>query len=188
MPSDFTTVAAVKTYMTLGRQTGLDVGLIQLLIAGVSQTFRSELDREILTSTFDEIRDGTGTNVMMFTHYPVTAVSAVEVGIPGGRSPLTENVDYVWTSTAVKLLSGKFPKGVASVRLAYSAGYASYPADLVDAATKATAYKYRQLERLGQTSKTLAGETVNFDLDEFPKDVVGTLENYKRRIQLSDVR
>jgi hypothetical protein len=187
MPTtDFTTVARVKRYQTAQTGTVSDQALIQEVIEGASQAFRSVLNRDLFAETYEEIRDGTGTGTMLFANYPVTAVPTVEVGaLPGTRRALVENVDFVWSRTAVKLLGGQvFPRGPATVRLAYSAGFAELPADIVDACTKVVGLRLRQLQRLGQMSKSMGNETVTFDLADFPKDVQTVLNNYAKRIQV----
>jgi hypothetical protein len=91
-------------------------------------------------------------------------------------------VDYVWTPTAVQLLCGAFPRGVANVYLAYTAGFATCPADLEEKATKVAALRFKELDRLGQLSKSIGQETVQFDAKAFPNDVKDTLENYRCKV------
>lgn len=176
----FTSVALVKSYLSVQPQTVTDVGLLQQLVDAVSKAFRTRLNRDILSANYDEVLDGTGTNRIVLGNYPVTAVSLVEVGPPSGRTPLVLNQDYVWNKFGLQRLFGVFCADVAGVHVTYTAGFATIPSDLEDAATKTVAFRYKQLMRLGQNSKSQGQETVTFDTSAFTKDVAGLLDNYKK--------
>lgn len=183
---DLTTVAQVRPFLLLQPNAQLteDLGLLQTLIAGVSEEFRSVLNRSLLSSTYTEQRDGTGTNMLTFGEYPVTAVASVVVG-PDPLTVRTLPVDaYVWTRTSIKLRSGIFALGVGNVTLTYTAGFAVLPADLTMAVSKAVAFRYRQLSRLGQNSKSMGQETVQFETQPYPKDVQNILNQYKKVVPL----
>jgi hypothetical protein len=122
----------------------------------------------------------------VLANYPIQSVSSVSIGTPTQRTAIAVTTQYIFTRTAIRIVDGSyFPRGVANIAITYTAGFTTLPADLVDACAKWSALKYRQLERLGQLSKTLAGETVTFDTAAVPADVKLTLDNYKRTVQLS---
>ncbi len=180
--NDFTTVAQVRPLLLL--QPGADItedqALLQTLCTGVCEEFRSVLNRDLNLANYVETRDGSGTNMLTFQNYPVTAVATVQVG-PGPQLMKTlATTDYVWTRTAVKLRFGIFAQGVGNVILTYSAGFATMPADLVLAASKTVAYRYRQLTRLGQNSKNMGQETVQFETGQYTKDVQNVLNQYRQ--------
>ena len=55
-----------------------------------------------------------------------------------------------------------FWPGVANVNVAYVAGYATVPPELEQAVIELIAAKYRERERIGHQSKSLAGEATTF--------------------------
>ena len=180
---DLTTVTQVQqVLLTQPGSEATDITLIARLITAASEGFRSVLGFNPIAAQYTEVRNGSGTAAMMFGNRPVVAVISVEVGPPSARVALVENVDYAWDSSRVQLLGSIFREGVANVRLVYSAGFGVVPADLADACALATATKYRRLSRLGQTSKSIGGETVQFDTKDYPAEVWTVLENYRDRI------
>lgn len=181
----FCTVADVKEYVVLGRNTVADNGVLQRIIERATKAIQRYLNDAILLAQYTEIRDGTGTNTLVLANSPVVSVSSLSLGIPGQRTALVADVDYIVTTSAVKILTGAvFPRGVAVVEVIYTAGYVDVPLDIVDACAKWVALKYKQLERAGQLSVTQQGQTVTFDVGAMPQDVKLQLDSYKRVIQL----
>lgn len=183
MPGAFTTVAAVKILLGLTVRTA--DGQLEGLVGGANQAFETYLQRDIFSASYSKVFNGTGTRTLMLPQYPVTAVSAVQIGAPNlTRRTLVENTDYVWTENAIELLAGVFCRGVANVAVAWTAGFATCPADLTEKATKLAATRYKELDRLGQNSKSMAGEVVSFDIKDFPNDVRQVLESYRKRFPI----
>lgn len=185
MDGDFCTVSQVKHLLPVSKSQTGDDPLIQRLITGCSTTVRNWIGDALNSKDYTEVRDGTGTGKLILRHQPVTAVASVSLGPPSGRSALVVDRDYVWTTYAIQLLAGSFPKGVANVAVVYTAGYVAIPADIADNVAKVVALRYKEAERLGQSSKTLGAETINFDLSDFPRDVKLALGQYKRVAQIS---
>lgn len=182
MGDQYATVAQVKTLLSVKPNTMTDVGLIEMILDAVTVEFQTNLSRSVLTATYDEVYDGQGTNALVLPNFPITAVSTLEVGPPTGRTTLTQNTDYVFNKFGIQRLFGKFGRGVANIHVVYTAGYASVPLDLSMACAKTVAYRYKQMDRLGQSSKTMGQETVNFINTPFTQDVLQTLQQYQRRI------
>lgn len=188
---EFTTVANVKRTLRLSTADVLDDGLIQDFTDAANDAIGNYLGRNILSASYTEVRDGTGTNTLVLANTPVTLVGAVTItsprsfaAAPLNSTPLVSGVDYAWTSSAIKLYCGQFPRGVANVTVVYTAGYATVPKDLTHAATKWAALRYRENVRLGQSQTTLQGQTTAFDLDEFPPDILGIVSRYQSKIPL----
>lgn len=184
MARALTSLGAVK--QLLGLTATAQDGAIQILAAGASAAVLNYIGRDLFATAYTEVRDGTGTPTLMLAQYPATAVISVAIGPPNlARPVLVENRDYIWTSTAIRLLCGCFPRGIANVAVSYVAGLDVAPADLVEKVTKLAAWRFKELDRLGQVSKTMAGETVLFDLSAWPKDVLAVLDNYRKRIPVA---
>lgn len=182
--TDLCTVDQLKQYIVLGRSAQSDTPLLGTMITACSAAIEKYLGRTILADTYTEVRDGTGTGTMVLSNYPILSVASVAIGTPPAtRIALTADTDFIVGRNAIRALGSAWPRGVANVAIVYSAGYATVPADLADACAKWTALRYRQLERIGQSSKTLAGETVTFDTSAMPADVKLTLDAYKRVTQ-----
>jgi hypothetical protein len=188
--TQLTTVARLKGYLRLDpAKPSADDSLFADLVVSASTAIQNAISQNIFSVAYNETYNGTGTSTLMLGNTPVSSVTAVSIIAPlqfpsavQQSTPLVANVDYTFTQWAVKLLRGRFPRGVANVAVAYVAGYTSVPMDLISAATKYAALRYREIERLGQKSKLLAGETVAFDLSEFPPDVQAVINRYSTKI------
>lgn len=179
MDGPYCTVANVKSFLEKKAGTVQDNGVLQILVDGANGFAREKMGVDVLHAARTEYRDGTGTNTVVFKIRPATAVSSVKVGAPGTtRATLVLNTEYVWDERGVYLVASSFARGVQNIELNYSAGYADVPPALRAAVTKMAALRFRELDRLGQTSKALAGETINFDLEAMPKDVRDTINLY----------
>lgn len=185
---DLCTVGAVKELVEIRADSTNDDPFIQRLVTAVSRAFKEYLSRDIFAATYDELYEGTGTSKLMLSAGPVLAVSLVEIGSPPTvRSALTVNRDFVWTQGGlIILLGGVFPMNAPHyVRVTYNAGYAACPADIAEKAAKVAALRYKEAGRIGQTSKVIGGETVNFDTKDIPSDVRLALDSYKRVAQVT---
>lgn len=201
-----TTVAQVKRYlrMTPGQIAGsgassasgvtsVDDGLIEDLVLAVSEAFGGYCGRNFARDEFTERRNGTGTNSIVLLNYPVISITSLSLIAPRSTAsalsptnPLTEDVDFVFdTRGRIQLFSMVFPKGVANVLIAYLAGYSTPPSDLAHAAAKWAAVRYREMDRLGQRSKTMGGETVSFDMADCPPDVLTIVQRYESQTPIS---
>lgn len=188
---ELTSVPNVKRYLRLDTDDAKDDGLLQLLVDGANDAITSAISRNLLRSQYTEVRNGTGTNTLMLANFPVAAVGSLAITEPRAfdtapqpTTPLVQNVDFAVTPYSVKLYRSVFPRGVANVTVEYTAGYATIPSDVVHAATKYAALRYRELERLGQKSKTQMNETIAFDTDELPPDVLAIVGRYQANIPL----
>lgn len=188
----YTSVPAVKAYLRIDSTVTTDDGLLRSLVDTANMVVAQALSRNVLSADYTETRNGTGTKSLVLTNYPITAVSSVELvgpamiaGAPQPSATLTEGVDFTVGSYALQMLYGVWPKGRANVKVSYTAGYASMPADLAHAGTKLAALRYRELERLGQKSKSMGGEIISYDTDEMPPDVAAIIERYKLAFPLA---
>lgn len=179
---DLVTLADVKAYIG---SSGIDDQLLTRLVTASSQYIQSWLNRTFASAAYTETRDGNGGQRMLFANYPVTAVSSLTIdgiAIPLSTSPLIPG--YVFSSTGIMLRSYTFTQGFQNVVIGYTAGYATVPEDIRQACIDMVALKYRQRDRIGINSKTLAGEAVTFNTDDMPANVKTILGNYKKVVPL----
>lgn len=184
-----TSLTAVKSYLRIPTGTTEDDDLLTSLANAASDAVQDAISRNILSASYTEAYNGTGTNTLMLANTPITAVSSLAIvaplsfsGAPQSTTPLVLNVDFTFTQYALKLFRGVFPRGVANIRPGYTGGLAVVPADLIHVTTKWAALRYRELDRLGHKSKTLQGETVAFDLSEFSPADMQVINRYQVKI------
>lgn len=183
MDGPYCTVANVKTLLEKKPGTVRDDGLLQLLADGASRAARTFIGTDILQETLTEYRNGTGTGALVLRRRPVSAVAYVKIGAPGTtRALLSVNRDYVWDEFSILAVDGTtFPRGVQNIEIQYTAGFADVPADVREKVAKMAAVRFRELDRLGETSKSQGGTTVNFETKDLPEDVRLVLEQYRSR-------
>jgi uncharacterized phiE125 gp8 family phage protein len=172
--ADFTTISDVKAY--LGITSATDDALLTRLIAAASQWIRSNLNRDITSQAYTDKLDGTGTSRVILSQFPVTAVTSVTVD---GTDQAASNIAF--RDATVALTDGtKFTKGFANVVVTYTAGYATTPGDIAQACIELVAWRYKEKDRIGHASKTIAGEVVAFQTQDVPNDVKTLLNNWRK--------
>ena len=77
-----------------------------------------------------------------------------------------------------------FTKGRMNVTLRYTAGYAVIPMDIQQVCMELVGKKYRERDRIGQTSKTLAGEIVSFVPTDLTPEIKSRLRQYQAVVPL----
>lgn len=181
--TDLTTLANVKAW--LGDSTSTNDALYNRLIASASDFIRNYTGRDLDQRTYTNIiHDGHNGYRMMFREYPVTAVSSIQVdNVP---IPLSTNLSsgYVFDDTFLSLINYRFNRGVANVKMSYTAGYATIPGDLEQACIELVANRFKDKSKIGVASKSMAGETIVFFNKDMPETVKAALSDY-RRIALS---
>jgi hypothetical protein len=179
--ADLTSLPAVKTYLGIPLNQTEDDALLQSLIAGVSVGLQNWIGRDLALGPHTDRVDGNGKPQMLFPAWPVSAVASVTIDgrkIPAATS--AQSYGYRFDATMLILNADCFPWGYRNVELAYTAGYATVPADVAQVCTKLVAGKYKERDWLGYRSKGLAGETVVFDDVELSDSVRSVLWGYKK--------
>ncbi|MEE9584612.1 MAG: head-tail connector protein [Candidatus Brocadiales bacterium] len=162
----------VKDY--LGVAGSSDDALISRLVDWATDLIHSYCGRTFTEGTYDEYYDGDGTEGILTNQYPISTVTLLEVdSIEKDASAYT----LYGQLGLLKLNSGTFSRGKKNVRLQYTAGYASVPNDLEQAAIELVAMKYydRGRNRLGISSK--AGVSY---ISHLPDEIKVVLDLYKR--------
>ena len=180
--SDLTTLIDVKAWLGIPTGTTTDDTMLSALVTSVSAWIQSYIERQLLTASYTELRSGSGGKALVLNQYPVTAVSALTIdGVAITARTSFGSAGYYLANNTLYLDGGlTFTKGNANISIDYTAGYATAPADIAQAAKQLVALKYRERERIGQVSKSVAGETVSFDIKALPHDVKSILESYNR--------
>jgi len=177
---DLTTLANVKAWFAPPLTATADDLLLERLITAASGFIASWLGRTLLASDYSETRDGTGGVRLAFASTPVTAVASLAIdGVEVPPAPDALQPGYVFSSSQLYLRGRVFTRGSQNVSLAYTAGYAAIPAEVEQACIELVALRYRERERIGHVSKSLAGETVSFSQKDMSDDIKTTLLPYK---------
>lgn len=192
---DLTTLANVQAWIpNLG---SADATLLNRLITAESQRIQNWLARgQLASASYTETYDGKNTLSMPLKQFPITAVASLTVD--GVSIPLAQPASptnpapsgYVFTDTMLSLVGGgwpfdqyRFTRGYQNVIVAYTAGYASGSNDfliLEQACIELIATRYMERQRIGQKSKSIAGEVVSFFTGDMPDSVKAMLKPYRR--------
>jgi hypothetical protein len=155
-------------------------------VSGVSVWIEQWLSRSIESANYIETLNGSGKEVIFLVNFPITAVASVVVnGIPTPARTAFGGAGYTFDNDAIYLDGFCFTKGRQNIQLSYTAGFAAVPADLELAAKKLVGMSYRERDRIGQSSKGLAGEQTNFIIKDLPSDVQNILYSYKRVVPVA---
>lgn len=177
---DLTTTQRVKTW--LGITSAADDATIDLLVTNVSDYIKSWLSRDLLSASFSEIRNGTGTGTMVLNNYPITAVTNLTIN----GTTINQYIEgvqhgYFFDNACLYLSSGRFYSGLGNVRISYNAGFAGVPADIEQAAVELCAYRYRERSRIGEDSRVTADrQQVDFTREPMPRAVMEILKQYRK--------
>src|SRR5579863_7059613 len=135
---DLTTLADVKAWLQTGQTSfpATDDVLLSRLITAASQFIQTWLGRQIASSDWQEVRDGSGGQRLTFANFPVTAVLSLSIdGIAIAAAPTDGGFDagYVFTPTELALRCYVFTRRAQNVIFTYTAGYAATPPDVAQA-------------------------------------------------------
>jgi hypothetical protein len=176
---DLCAVADVQAFLSLN--AGQDDALLQMLVTNASAFLSNYLNRNLLTASYVEARNGVGGDRMPFWEYPVTAVASLTidgVAVPVSTGP---NVyGYVYDDKMLYLRHGRFCRGVQNVVISYTAGSPTVPPEVAQACIEVVSVKYKRRLTLDVSAKTLNGETISFTQADMPAASKLALDNYKR--------
>lgn len=180
---DLVTVASIKQLAPIN-QSG-DDGLLAVIVAAVNTWVPNWLNRSLDSLQRSDVLDGNGSRVLMTPEWPITAVASLAVdgvNLPASSSIITAG--YRFHNRVIMLNDYRFTRGVGNVEITYTAGYQSVPADLASAATELALLMFRDRDRVGLTSKSVAGEVIGLFNGEMPARVKSILQPYKNVVPL----
>jgi len=150
-------------------------GTIAILIAEASDYLTSQLSRVIVSTAVVDQYDGRNNLVLTLRRWPIISVASVV--IDGVTIPQSTGANVSgWYVCAIREIAMRgqysFSRGFGNVVVTYTAGYAAdaIPAKFTRGCESLVMHWFRQLDRIGQASKVVAGETVAFSLG-MPDDV-----------------
>lgn len=177
--TNLTTLNAVKRWLNLQDSSDSDQ-LLSDMLAGASAAVRQYLSRDVLSASFDWTTDGTGSDRMMTREFPVLSVSLLEVDFSPVPVSVRGSPGYVAGPDKISLIGYKFTKGHMNVHVVYTAGWDTVPKDIEWATIELIAGRFKEQDRIGMISKTLAGETVAYSQKDMTDSVKSKLNPYRR--------
>src|SRR6266403_3402012 len=182
---DLTTLAEVKAWLQTGQNPfpATDDALLTRLITAASEFVQNWLGRQIAAADWLAMRDGTGGQLLAFANIPVTAILSLSIDglmIPPASADGGFGAGYIFTPTELALRGYVFTRRPQNVIVTYTAGYATAPPDIAQAAIELVCQRYRERSRIGEVSKALGGgETVTFSQKDMSEDVKTALLQYR---------
>jgi len=180
-PPDLTTLDAVKGWLGLTDPSlTSDDTLLAALITAASGFARTYCSRDFSQTDYDESYDGLGGRKLPLRHTPIIAVTSLTINgqpIPPGSVPGVPG--WLNTPTMIVLNGYVFRRGMLNVQVAYTAGYAEIPAELAQACVEMVGFRYREMGRIGMSSKSMGGETTSYQVKDVPISARTMLDQYK---------
>ncbi len=199
---DLTTLAKVKTeWLKISGIT--DDGILQALITSASRQIVSYLQRSVLTATYTEKRNGTGTSMILLKQWPVTAITSLTInastipassqGSYGWVCNLWDGVSFPIPPAALQLVGGgysgfppyqfpaapgNFNQGGQNVVIVYVAGFPTSPPDIEMACNMLVGAWYKEKDLIRQKSSLLGGQSQTYEMG-LPESVKNILAPYR---------
>ena len=183
-PDDLCTIADLKAW--LPNQGNNDDATLQSLITNGRLQVLSFIDRaHILASvngTLNETYDGNDSDRLLPRNFPILSVSSVMIdGVAVTQASTPVASGFLFDARRILLRGFAFTRGVQNVQVTYTAGYASIPLDLKQAAIETFALAYRQRAHIGEKSSSLGGQvTLAYDLADIPQRALSVFNQYRR--------
>jgi len=123
---------------------------------------------------------------MFVDNPPIISVTSLYIDgslIPAKSTDPTQMLSsngYLISDKYISLFGHAFNRGLDNVQITYRGGYNSTPPDLEQACIEAVGWAYKELDRLGHVSKSLSGETVQFNIEAMSKRASTIVEHLKR--------
>jgi hypothetical protein len=181
---DLTTIDALKQW--LGETTDKSDDALTHVVSAASAFVESYCQRKFNSDTYTEYHDGTDAETLNLNQFPIISVTGVYEG--GSAVSLVTGVDpYANPQPEIVIYQeeGKLVRPFSSFfgyrryyKVIYVAGYATIPADLVDATLNVAALMLREKDRVGIAMKQGSSQTVQF-VRSLPETTQRTLERYR---------
>lgn len=179
-----TSVAAIKSYNPVNGST--DDALLTAIATAVNTMIPNYLNRELDSVARSEVLHGNGGQAILAPAWPITAIASLSVDeVAISPATLITDTGYQFHDRSIILRGGlRFTSGFYNVKLTYTAGYSSAPSDLAQAATELAALIYKDRDRVGLTSKSVAGEVIGLFNRDIPSRIKAMLQPYKNVVPL----
>lgn len=182
---ELTTLSRVQAYLGLNGSDEVRDGLLQRLIAAVSEAVENHCNREFAQLRRVEFHDGQGAASLSLRCRPVQEVFAVHddparIFADGSRLPASAWVLYE-KEGLLRLQGMRLCEGRKNVRVEYTAGYLSVPPAVEQAAIALVAHFYTRANNGADAiaSESLGVYSVSYDTGQWPAQVRGLLSEFR---------
>lgn len=169
------TLETIKSYLNIDATDEHADALLNVMIKNASAFFENACNRIFTTANYVDVLSGNGKTALVLMNYPVQSVSKLVVS---GRE--INSADYRVADDLLILSKDIFAKGLKNIEVHYTAGYDEVPFDIQQAVIETVALRFKERDRIGQQSKSLAGETVSFYIKDLSPSARATANQYKR--------
>ena len=183
-PYDLVSLAELKVWLNV--QTTTDDAMLQTLIDQASQWVNNYTNRILYTGSYSVTLDGKGEVRKYLQNWPITAVASLTIDgttIPASPDGIQSGYVFDKVNPVISLIGGyMFNPGTSNVLLTYTAGYATFPPEIVLAAKQLITAWYRGRSWAGKNSSGgLQGQSASyFNKAEAPPEVLRCLDSYRR--------
>jgi hypothetical protein len=179
---DLTDLATAQIATQIASPTVETNQILAALITAMSAYVPQVLNRNVLLAEYVDTYDGNGKREMLLRQRPVVSISSVAwMGtIVTAQGDPAAALAGIWTDGRnARLVDYCFPRDV-PVQIAYSAGYATVPADLSYAVAELVAEAYARRAHVGESSRSQGGQiTIAFDMRCMHSAIADRLSNYR---------
>ncbi len=136
--------------------------LLTALIAGVSQAIKTYCRRDLVSTEYVELYDGTGSHSLVLRRFPIISLTSVVIDAnSSGATTLTSDGfvlrpatgEILFKPDATPAVGVLFPCGTANIQVDYTAGLDPIPDDLQMAAALAVGNLFNQPDLTKQREK-----------------------------------
>lgn len=170
----------VKAYLDIAT-TDEDTRITALLAAVESQV-KKYLGYDPAKQTYFDRLNGNGRRFVV-PEQSIPLITVDSLTVDGVTIPAENGDAPGWYIDAGKVwLSGgySFTRGFGNVKLSYQAGYETIPAAIKQAVVEMTAVRLKEIDRIGVSSKGIAGETISYIVKDVPDTVKGYLDPFRK--------
>jgi uncharacterized phiE125 gp8 family phage protein len=180
-----TTRAALKLYLGIEASDTAQDELLDALVAYASERIESHCRRAFASEALTEYLDGTGASKLVLSRRPVSALTSIHEDSDRAFAAATEidSADLVLhpENGIVERMGAVFAPGARTLKVVYTAGYATVPDDVALACAKLAAawYAHARGGADGVTRETLGDYAATYAHGALPADVEGALAAYR---------
>lgn len=169
--SAFATIEDVKAYLGITRTDKDEI--IGRLVLAVSAHIEKVCCRSFAVQTYIDNFRPAGQASIFLKHGPVTAFTNLMAG-----SQVLDEAKYYRDGRVVALESGAV-FGREAVVATYQAGYATIPEPIKQACIETVALRVREMDRIGEQSKSVAGESTSYIISDLPPSARALIAPFK---------
>lgn len=181
--NDLCVLADVKARLRITGTT--EDAMMGTMITQLSEYILEWLSRPVAAAAYIEYSDGNYRNKIPLKNSPINSVSAVKVdglAIPQSTSPLMAG--WFLSGQIIYLRGYDTGNGFQNVEVSYNGGFATVPPAIAGACIELVCLRYKELDRIGISSKSIGPEVTSFVTRDMPDSTKSALLQYRRTIEL----